>query len=69
MQDCGVGEAGLSKQAQQEQIAVRFDQLISGEGVRRQIISFAYSRGRGPVLDTSNQTLGLIMLPRTGNTN
>ena len=34
MQDCRVGEAGLCKQAQLEEMTIHFDQLISTEGVR-----------------------------------
>ena len=36
MQEFGVREAGLRKQARQEEMGIRFAQLISGEGVRRQ---------------------------------
>ena len=53
MQDCGLGEAGLPEQAQREVTTIHFDQRISSGGVRRQMINFAYSRGLGPVLETS----------------
>ena len=54
MQERGVEKAGLRKQAQLEEMTIRFGQLISTEGVRRQMIHFAYSRGLGPVLETYN---------------
>ena len=69
MQDCVVGEAGLRKQAQREETTIRFDQLISSDGVRRQMINFAYNQGLGPVLEASNHTLGLTMQPLTATTN
>ena len=52
MQDCGVRGAGLRTQARQEEMAIRFAQLISGEGVRRQMLHSASNRELGPVLKT-----------------
>ena len=54
--DCGVGDAGLRRQAQQEEL-VRA-QLVSRESVRRQLIKFAYDRTLGPVLNTPKSYFG-----------
>ena len=60
MQDCEVGVAGLRNQLQLEEVTLRFDQLISTERVRRQLMHFAYSRGLEPVLETSKSCFGSV---------
>ena len=69
MQECGVGEAGLCKQAQLEEMTICFDQVFPTEGVGRQRIQLAYRRGLGPVLATFNHILGLTVQPLTRNAN
>ena len=69
VQEWGSGEAGLRRQAQLAELTMLFEQLISTERHRRQMIQFACSRGPGPVLTTFNPILGLTMQSLTGNAN
>ena len=69
VQECRLGEVRLRKQAQQEEMSIPFAQLVSREGVRRQIINSAHDRELGPVPKTSNHSWGLTVQPLTGNAN
>ena len=69
VQEWGSGEAGLRRQAQLAELTMLFEQLISTERHRRQMIQFACSRGPGPVLTTFNPIPGLTMQPLARNAN
>ena len=67
VRDCGDGVAGLHGLARQEALAMA--RPGSREGVRRQMLDFAYRRELGAVPNAFNRILGPTMQSLTGEAN